>query len=425
MQRNHHGPQQHPPTPALVFDVPKLDTFLTRFEEALEVNWPHSILSYSFKTNSLPWLLSYMRERGIWAEVVSDTEYELALAIGYAPDRIVFNGPIKGHDRLCAALVQGTVVNLDSKREVQWTAELARQQPEPQLAVGLRVNWDVNEYCPGESTSDGADSRFGFNPDSGELDEAIATLTDAGVRIAGLHMHRNSLTQSVDVFRAAATVAKELISSRGLELDWVDIGGGFFGAEQGHPTFADYVIAIREVLEDVIDPARTQLIVEPGASIVAVPLEFHASVLDVKHVNDHTFVVTDASRTNIDPLFRRKRPFQYQLETDATQTRSLQTIGGFTCMEDDRLMDIENEPALEMGDRIIFYKVGGYTMCYQSKFFIEFPPAVYIRTHEAELIQVRERSSVQEYLQGQRWIPDSGSAEAAPNGKSQWLAPQL
>ena len=419
MPHKHPETQQlQPPTPALVMDVPKLDTFVTRFEDALADGWPNSILSYSFKTNALPWLLSYMRDRGVWAEVVSDTEYELALAIGYAPNRIVFNGPIKGRDRLWAALSEGSIVNLDSKREVEWTAELAQQQPDTRFAVGLRVNWDVNEYCPGESTSDGADSRFGFNADSGELDQAITTLTNAGVHIAGLHMHRNSLTQSVDVFRAAATVAKELISSRGLELDWVDIGGGFFGAEQGHPTFSDYVTAIREILEEVIDPAYTRLIVEPGASLVAVPLEFHASVLDVKQVKDHTFVVTDASRTNFDPLFRRKRPFQYQLETKAAHTRPIQTIGGFTCMEDDRLMDIQDEPALEEGDRIIFYKVGGYTMCYQAKFFIEFPPPVYIRTDEAELIQVRERSSVQEYLQGQRWIPASESVSVAAVGKS-------
>ncbi|WP_043055603.1 type III PLP-dependent enzyme domain-containing protein [Enteractinococcus helveticum] len=421
MQRTHLIPQQ-PPTPALVLDVPKLDSFVTRFEDALAEGWPNSILSYSFKTNALPWLLSYMRDRGVWAEVVSDTEYELALAMGYAPDRIVYNGPIKSRDRLWAALVQGSVVNLDSKREVLWTAELAGQLPETTLAVGLRVNWDVNVYCPGESTSTSAHSRFGFNPDSGELDAAIAVLTDAGVRIAGLHMHRNSQTQSIAVFRAAATVAKELISSRNLNLDWVDIGGGFFGAEDGQPTFADYVTAIREVLEDVVDPAETQLIVEPGGALIAVPVEFHASVIDVKQVNDQTFVVTDASRTNIDPLFRRKRPFQYELQTEATETRPTQTIGGFTCMEDDRLMELPDERALATGDRIIFYKVGAYTMSFQPQFFIESPPAVYVRTH-AELIQVRSKSTVQDYVQGQRWIPAKDNLDDAANGMGPWLAP--
>lgn len=397
---------QHQPltTPALVFDEPKLDLFVSRFEHALANHWPNSVLSYSFKTNALPWLLAYMRDRGVWAEVVSDTEFALAEALGYRPEHVVFNGPIKGREQLRYALRHGSVVNLDAKREVQWTVERALEEPTTQFAVGLRVNWDLNAWCPGESNSGKADSRFGFNPENGELDQAINRLTDAGVRVAGLHMHRNSNTQSVDVFRASATVAKELIITRGLDLDWLDIGGGFFGAEHGSPTFEDYVLAVKETLQGVVDPQYTRLIVEPGASLVAVPLEFHASVLDVKDVKGTTFVVTDASRTNIDPLFRRQRPFQYRLETEATARRAVQTIGGYTCMEDDRLMDIRDEPALQIGDRVIFYKVGGYTMCYQATFFIAFAPPVYVRTAD-EVIQVRGVPAVEDYLQGQWWAP--------------------
>lgn len=402
MQRSALPAHLKPPTPALVIDVPVLETFVTRFQQALADHWPNSVLSYSFKTNSLPWLLSYMRDQGAWAEVVSDTEYELALAMGYPPEHIVFNGPVKGRDRLWAALRQGSTINLDSKREVIWTAELARAMPETRFAVGLRINWDLNARCPGESTSGSEDSRFGFNVENGELDAAITELTEAGVRIAGLHTHRNSFTQSLCVFRAGATVAAEIITTRGLDLDWVDIGGGFFGSEHGSPTFHDYVKVVRETLDGVVDPTTTRLIVEPGGSLVAVPLEFHASVLDVKNVNDSTFVVTDASRTNIDPLFRRVRPYEYHLETTATRTHPEQTISGFTCMEDDRLMTLTDGPALEVGDRVVFYKVGGYTMCYQSRLFIDHPPAVYIRTDE-ELILVRSKASINDYLQGNVW----------------------
>ena len=81
------------PTPAFVVDEPLLALFAGRFEAALERHWPNSILSYSFKTNALPWLISHLRNRGVWAEVVSDHEYELALALGYPPERIVYNGP--------------------------------------------------------------------------------------------------------------------------------------------------------------------------------------------------------------------------------------------------------------------------------------------------------------------------------------------
>ncbi len=413
MERSNILDQVDPPTPAFVFDVPKLDKFVTRFQQALATHWPNSILSYSFKTNSLPWLLSYMRQRQVWAEVVSDTEYELALALGYTPDRIVFNGPIKGRDRLWASLCQGSVVNLDAKREVAWTVELASSMPERQLAVGLRVNWDLNSRCPDESTSGSEDSRFGFNPENGELGRAIAELTAAGVRIAGLHMHRNSLSQSLCVYKAASEVAAAIITQHGLELDWVDVGGGFFGHEDGHPSFADYVTIIRETLEPVVDIEKTKLIVEPGASLVAVPLEFHASVLDVRDINSKTYVVTNASRTNIDPLFRRKRPFQHRLDTAATTTRAEQIIGGFTCMEDDRLMRITDAPALEVGDRIVFYKVGGYTMCYQAHLFIQFPPAVYARTEDG-LTLIRSSPTIADHLRHNHWIEPQDAEEFTP-----------
>lgn len=403
MVRSHRVRDLDPPTtPALVIDVPLLDTMIGRFRSALGKHWPNSILSYSFKTNSLPWLISHMRDSGVWAEVVSDTEYELALALGYAPECIVFNGPIKGRERLRFALQRGSVINLDAKREVTWAAELAQEMPGEEFSVGLRVNWDLESYCPGESTAGKEESRFGFNPENGELDDAISELTEAGVRIVGLHMHRNSFTQSLAVFRAGATVATEIILSHGLDLDWLDIGGGFFGSLDAGPTFDDYIEAVRETVDGVIDPERTCLIVEPGGSLVAVPLEFHASVLDVKDVNSSRLIVTDASRTNIDPLFRRRRPFEYRIDAEATETMPEQVIGGFTCMEDDRLMKIQDAPVLQQGDRVTFYKVGGYTMCYQPAMFIEFAPPVYART-EDHLLQVRKPVGVDDYLRGHEW----------------------
>lgn len=392
---------REPVTPAFVIDGDVLDGFVDRFCTALETHWPHSILSYSFKTNSLPWLISYMRGRGVWAEVVSDAEYELALALGYTPDRIVYNGPIKSRERLRSALQEGSIINLDAKREVTWTAELARELPGTELAVGLRVNWDLEALRPSESTTGDEGSRFGFDAAGGELDRVIAELTGAGVRIAGLHMHRNSATQSLGVYEASSTVASRIIESRNLDLDWIDIGGGFFSSVEGSPTFDDYVSTIRRALHPVVDPGRTKLIVEPGGSLIAVPVEFHASVLDVKEIGTRTFAITDASRTDIDPLFRRRRGYNVRLTAATTETLPEQIVAGFTCMEEDRITRLNDAPALAEGDRIVFSTVGAYTMSYQST-FIEFMPAVYVR-RGGEYTQVRRRWGVADYLQGNRW----------------------
>ena len=403
--------QQEPQTPAYVLDSSTLEEFINRFRQALLNHWPNSVLSYSFKTNALPWLLSFMNTQGVWAEVVSDAEYELALSLGYRPERIVFNGPVKSRQRLRQALAQGSVVNLDSKREVSWAAELAEEQPELTLSVGLRVNWNLEERCPGESTTSGQHSRFGFNSENGELGAAMSTLMSAGVRVAGLHMHRNSLTQSLGVYKASAELAAELISEFDLALDWIDIGGGFFGSPAGTPTFDQYVSTIRRGLEGTVDINRTQLIVEPGGSLIAVPVEFHSQVVDVKNVGDHRYVVTDASRTNIDPLFRRQRGFEVRIDATSEESIPEQVICGFTCMEDDRLTVLKDAPQLSEGDRIVFYRVGAYTMSYQSS-FIEFPPAVFVRNDDS-LKLVRRRGSVDDYLSGHSWLDATTSVSAS------------
>ncbi|MGO1183384.1 MAG: hypothetical protein ACTHZ5_14020 [Micrococcaceae bacterium] len=393
------GPQ--PPTPSFVIDVDVLDRFVSRFQRALDAHWPNSILSYSVKTNSLPWLLARMRQHGVWAEVVSDTEYELAQRLGYAEDEIVYNGPLKSRAQLRQALLEGSIVNLDAQREVDWTVELAGDVPDTEIRVGLRVNWELGTRCPDERFDSDEGSRFGFTTDNGDLDTVIARLRDAGVSIAGLHLHRTSRTQSLDVYRAAAEVAAELVRSQELDLDWIDIGGGFFGGDDASPSFDDYIAAIRASLDGVVDAHSTTLIVEPGGSLVAVPVEFHASVVDVKEIGGRTVVVTDASRTNIDPLFRRQRILDVRLEAGATETLPEQIITGFTCMEDDRITKLHDQQELERDDRLIFGKVGAYTMCFQPM-FIEYLPAVYARQGDA-LGLVRRKWGVEEFLQGNLW----------------------
>src|SRR5699024_10965584 len=135
-----------------------------------------------------------------------------------------------------------------------------------------------------------------------------------------LHMHRNSLTQSLEVYKASASVAAELISSMGLDLDWIDIGGGFFGSPSGDPTFDQYVSVIRDELAGTVYLDRTQLNVEPGGSLIAVPIDFHAQVIAVKDIGDHRYIVTAASRADIDPLYRRKRNFAIRVDSAVAAT---------------------------------------------------------------------------------------------------------
>src|SRR5699024_7627260 len=213
-------------------------------------------------------------------------------------------------------------------------------------------------------------------------------------------------TQSLEVYKASASVAAELISSMGLDLDWIDIGGGFFGSPSGDPTFDQYVSVIRDELAGTVDIDRTQLIVEPGGSLIAVPIEFHAQVIDVKAIGDQPYSETAASQPARDPLCRRTRKYAIRVDrageaTAPCRTCPEQAICGFTCMEHDRLTVLKDAQELKAGHRIVFYRVGAYSMSYQSP-FIESPPAVYVRRGDSVDL-VRRKGTTDDYLRGSTW----------------------
>ena len=388
-------------TPAFVVDENLLTRQVDSFRDALDRGWPGAVLSYSVKTNSLPWLVAWMRRNGVPAEVVSEEEWQLALRVGHDPAEVIVNGPVKTPELLAQAFDAGAMVNLDSRRELRWVAERAAAGKRVD-SVGLRVNWDVNRDAPDHTASGSAGLRFGFHADNGDLDSAIAEMRAAGVRIAGLHLHVTSLTRALDTYVSAGRTARKIIAEHDLDLDWIDLGGGFFGGDSDRfPTPDQYVTAIRDALGDAVDPARTRLIIEPGAALVAVPFELHTSVIDTKPVQDHIIVVTDGSRTNLDP-FLRKSAYEHTVHGDGEPCSTPQIISGFTCLDNDRLMTLTDAPRLREGDRIVYHKVGSYTMTFDP-LFIQYLPRVYARHADSSLSVVRQRWGVDEYLAGNTW----------------------
>ncbi|GAA3868077.1 type III PLP-dependent enzyme domain-containing protein [Tessaracoccus defluvii] len=389
-------------TPAFVVDEPALRRQVESFTDAMADVWPGGIVSYSVKTNSLPWVVAWMEPAGVWAEVVSDDEYELATALGHTPERIVFNGPVKSRAALARAIDGGSLINLDSQRELRWATELAAERPAGSVKVGVRVNWNVDAECPGATASGPDGLRFGFHVEGGDLTEALQYLAAGGVEVVGLHLHVTSLSRGIDVYRSAARTAVGVIRDHALRLDYLDIGGGFFGGDNpDFPTPTQYLTAIRDVLVDAVDPAVTRLIIEPGAALIAVPVDFHTSVIDAKQVQDHVIVVTDGSRTNLDTFFR-KTGYAHDLITAGEPTATPQVISGFTCLDNDRLMTLVDAPRLREGDQVIYLRVGSYTMAF-NPLFINYLPAVYARRDDGRLQLVRRRWTAADYLAGNDW----------------------
>lgn len=384
-------------TPCYIIHKDELEQGITLLKTALEENWNNSIVGYSFKTNALPWALMQMKAAGFYAEVVSEDEYELAEHLGF--EHFIYNGPVKGKASFLRALKRGAIVNLDAKRELDWLEESGLRE----VTVGLRVNFDLEAVCPGETSSGEEGGRFGFSYETGELKAAMDRLARMGVPLSGLHLHASSRTRSVNIYRALAKMACRLKKEYKLTLDYVDVGGGYFGGMDNRPKFPDYMRAIREELAEAFSPKETMLIVEPGTSLITPPIEYVTTVVDCKNTHAGRFVITDGSRSDIDPLHGKSSYFHkllYRAEEGSTDEErevfEQQIICGYTCMENDRLFAIKEKVGLLPGDQIRFQKVGGYTMCL-TPLFIRYFPAVYAEEN-GEYLCVREHWRAEDYV---------------------------
>ena len=388
----------HLETPYFLIDEQELQSNLNQLEEALQKHWGNSLIGYSFKTNGLPWLLNYFKRRGIYAEVVSDDEYELAKKLGYKKEKIIYNGVAKSKETFFEAVKNGCIVNVDSQRELDWLRELDRSSGE-NFEVGIRVNFDLERACPNETVMGKEGGRFGFCYENGDLKKAIVKVNALKtIRLTGLHLHCSTKTRSLNIYRAISKMACEITQKYSLKLKYVDVGGGFFGGLRDKPQFDEYIEVISSELSKVFNNKDTVLIVEPGTSIVSSPFNFVTSVVDLKQTSTNHFVTTDGSNININPMKNKGIKF-FRIQYKNSDDRNLinkQVISGFTCMEDDRIMVLEDAPQVMVGDQIIYENVGAYSMSL-SPLFIKFFPAVYVEK-DGVMMEAREKWTVDHYL---------------------------
>ncbi len=385
---------QHLETPCFIFDETEFKRSITGFQGALNRNFRHSIIGYSVKTNSLPFALKLANELGCYTEVVSHDEYRLARLAGVTPDRIIYNGPMKSRSSFIEALGNGSIVNLETKRELRWLKDLPK---DGSYKIGIRLNINISKISPEDAEGEDDNSRFGFSDDSTEFRDALEEIASLeNVTLSGLHIHRTAHSRSPRFYERSVAYATSIIKKYNLNPEYLDVGGGYFGIFPNKPTFQDYADAIYGPLQEV-GLENLTIILEPGNALTASCFKFLSEVIDVKKVDRKTrFVTTDGSRNDVDPFFRKTDYLKEILYTKQNRPlEPLQIITGCTCLEYDRLFTLVDSPALEPGDRLLYNNVGAYTLTLSPQ-FIRFWPRVYTVDLNGVFSEIRRPSQAED-----------------------------
>ncbi len=376
---------------------------------ALRDNWgDNSIMGYSVKTNSLPWLLNHLRKEGFYAEVVSDSEYDLARRLGYDADKIIYNGPIKDRAVFKQVIKDGGIVNLDSNYELDWLEEMSASSMA--IKVGIRINADIASLSPNEELLEEDGGRFGYCLENGTVAQVVERIKSMpNVKLSGLHLHSSTKSRSVEVYGALAKLAVNVARDYSLDIEYIDMGGGYFGGRDDMPNYRDYFGVIARVLSECFSKDKVTLIAEPGVSLVSRASSLITEVIDTKDIRGHRYVVTTGSRVLLNPqVTRHTYPHHIEYVESPTapdgprQPLPSQWICGSTCMEYDRLFEIRDGAELKPGDRVVYDLAGGYTIAL-SPLFIHYFPKVIIEKITGETFVARDEWTNDEFLMKNHW----------------------
>lgn len=374
-----------------ILDSRKFNNNYAELKNAFKAIYPNFNIAYSYKTNYTPKLCKIINDNGGYAEVVSEMEMEIALRIGVASDKIIWNGPIKNKNKVKHLLLLGGTVNIDSIFEIETVKQIAKENPNHILNIGIRCNFDVG---------DGVVSRFGFDVDSAEFEKALDFVSSTkNIHLINLQCH--FAKRNVEYWPARASGMASLtvrVKERlGYMPDRVDIGGGMYGFmddalkaqfKNAIPSYEDYAKAAATVFAEHFPNGEIELLIEPGSALVGDCMHFVGKIETIKEVRSKTFATMLGSQKNISMSGINPPMTLIKSGTDRKYYSNVDIVG-YTCIENDVLYR-NYEGDLSVGDYVIFSNCGSYSLVMKPPFILPNFPVIDINGNNVELIKRNE-----------------------------------
>ncbi len=307
-------------TPVYVYSAATLKLHYQRLAEAFAPLDP--LICFSVKSCSNISILKTLVDLGAGLDVVSGGELCRARLAGVTPDKIVYAGVGKTDEEIISALGRPAddepalpdhhgntdpigLFNIESEQEFQAISTLA-QNLNVKARAALRVNPDVDPFTHKHTTTGKAETKFGV-----DIARAKAFFKSYDghphLKLSGLHVHLGSPVLSPQPYVQAILKILALMDELerdGHRIDVLNLGGGF-GADyttgQAIPAI-DYAKEIVPLLHERLEKRwaeggggrKTQIILEPGRTIVASAGVLLTRVQYIKTSGTKKFLVCDA-----------------------------------------------------------------------------------------------------------------------------------
>jgi diaminopimelate decarboxylase len=434
-------------SPLFLFSERRLRANAAAFLAAARGGHPRSTVCYASKACSNVNILRILRSEGLAIEVNSGGELFKALKAGFAPAEIVFNGVSKSTHELEWSIELGIkAINVDSVFELERIAAIASAKG-LRARVSLRLVPSLTGGAVASIQTGNAKTKFGMTPQ--DLPAVLRLLADhpAALDPVGIHLHIGSQIAETAPFLGAVEFAggeaRRLAAAIGRPFEHVNLGGGYpvdYRRRRGNDALMDRYGAPDRAASMVAGVAaamhrqlggETELLFEPGRSIVGDTAVLLTRVENQKHRGEQPWIFLDAGYNLLLDAAVVRWYFHMASASRANETALTEfRVVGPLCDSADCFYDVEGEyllPKLQKrlggeldeglaaeilhlpptrqlpaatapGDLVAIFDVGAYTLSEMFAYCGRPRAAALLIGQDGRISQLRRRDSYEDLL---------------------------
>lgn len=320
-----------------------------------------SEIFFAVKANPNQAILKLMKNCGAGADVVSVGEMHRALNVGFDPNKIIFEGVGKSKEDIQYAVEKNIrLINVESTSELGLVDQIGKNFNK-KINVGIRLNPDIDGQTLNKISTGKKTDKFGIPLD--QLINIISLVRSYNyINLKGISCHVGSQIHEISIFEKifkAMKDAAEIALSAGVELEYVDLGGGL-GVNYEKDQNAININDLKKLIIKFFGDVPYKISFEPGRYLVAKSGIIITKILTVKENGGINFLITDAGMQTL------IRPAMYgalhriEVLNDITKKNIKYTVAGPICESSDILAKDIILPKQKINNYLAIHDTGAY-----------------------------------------------------------------
>ena len=354
------------------------------------------LICFAVKANPNKILLREIGKLGLGADVVSMGELMMALKSGINPNKIVFSGVGKTTEEIKYAITKKILlINTESKSEILEIEKIAKAK-KVKVDIGIRLNPNTDAKTLSQISTGKKENKFGVS-EKIFLDLVKYLKDSKNLRLKCVSVHIGSQILDHKPYERMLRVLSRVINKTKFHFDYIDLGGGMgidYENNNKKLNLQKYALSIK----NFIKKHDSQIIFEPGRSIVGNSGILISKVIYIKEGYRKDFVILDAAMNDLmRPALYNAKHRIIPIRRNNKKNNKIYEFVGPICESTDKFSTLKKFQKLNEKDLIIICDVGAYGMSLSSNYNLR-PKALELLIKGSKITVINKRQTYKDLI---------------------------